>query len=59
MEFKTTFLNIGLQFLARGLSISHEIRRISWNPYEIRRISWNPYEIRRISNYELLCDDQV
>ena len=28
--------NIGLQFLARGLSISHEIRRISWNPYEIR-----------------------
>ena len=41
--------NIGLQFLARGLSISHEIRRISWNPYEIRQISWNPYEICWIS----------
>ena len=25
--------NIGLQFLARGLSISHEICRISWNPW--------------------------
>ena len=32
----------------KGLSISHEIRRISWNPYEIRQISWNPYEIQQI-----------
>ena len=34
-----TTQNIGLQFLARGLSISHEIRRISWNPPDF---TWNP-----------------
>ena len=37
--------NIGLQFLARGLSISHEICRISTEIWqisrEIQRISWN------------------
>ena len=36
----------------KGLSISHEIRRISWNPYEIRRISGEihpkPCKIRRV-----------
>ena len=31
--------NIGLQFLARGLSISHEIRRISWNPPDFMKSS--------------------
>ena len=41
----TTFLNIGLQFLASGLSISHEIRRISGEihpkPYKIRCFNKN------------------
>ena len=42
-----TIKNIGLQFLARGLSISHEIR---WISGEIRRISGEihpePYKFR-------------
>ena len=38
--------NTGLQFLASGLLISHEI----W---------WISHEICHISKYELLCDDQV
>ena len=46
----STFKNIGLQFLARGLSISHEIHRISWNPHEIWWISGEihpePYKFR-------------
>ena len=49
---KTLEKNIELQFLARGLSISHEIRRISRNPHEIRRIPGEihpkPRKIRRV-----------
>ena len=48
-------MNIGLQFLARGLSISHEIRRISG---EIRQISGeidpDPYKFRCFNkNYSI------
>ena len=44
---------IGLQFLARGLLISHEIHQISWNLHEIWQISGEihpkPYKIRCFS----------
>ena len=40
--------NIGLQFLARGLSISHEIRMKSTRFHEIRMKSTRFHEIRRI-----------